>query len=215
MVERTSYKSLCTAFYDTDKPIASSSEVEFYAHYLQGHSSILEAMCGSGRLMIPLLERGFEVEGIDSSTEMLASLSARLQQKNLSATFYEGDVLHYPSPKKYSAIIVAVGSFQLIIDLNQALAVLKKFYQLLLPNGFIIIDTFIPWEALQKADEPDISHRTISLDTKSKIEMHSNCIADVKKQIYIAKTYIRNITTIRLSMRSMKAFLFDGIMNMN
>ncbi|HUX79739.1 MAG TPA: hypothetical protein VMW10_08370 [Alphaproteobacteria bacterium] len=47
------YKSLCTEFYDMTKPLASGIEVVFYKERLS-HKTVLEAMCGSGRLLIPL-----------------------------------------------------------------------------------------------------------------------------------------------------------------
>jgi trans-aconitate methyltransferase len=50
--------------------------------------------------------------------------------------------------KKYSALIIAVGSFQLITDHQQVFKVLQKLQEHLLPGGFILLDLFVHWERL-------------------------------------------------------------------
>ena len=52
------YGPLCTKVYDITKPIGYSlgGDIEFYSHLLQHcNGRILEAMSGSGRMLIPLL----------------------------------------------------------------------------------------------------------------------------------------------------------------
>ena len=54
------YGKLCALFYDATKKYAPESEILFYASFMkQDKDRILEAMSGSGRLQIPLLQRGF------------------------------------------------------------------------------------------------------------------------------------------------------------
>ena len=66
------YKNLCTEFYDLDKPTAPEDALEFYTNEILGHTQpVLEPMCGSGRFLIPLLQKGIEIEGSDASAEML------------------------------------------------------------------------------------------------------------------------------------------------
>ena len=55
--------------------------------------SILEPLCGSGRFLIPFLERGFEICGLDLSEEMLAKLKKKAPQ----AKFFQGNILEYES----------------------------------------------------------------------------------------------------------------------
>jgi tRNA/tmRNA/rRNA uracil-C5-methylase (TrmA/RlmC/RlmD family) len=68
------YGPLCTLFYDADKPVAADAEVGWYAEHLpKGAGPLLELMCGSGRLLVPLVEAGFKLHGVDFSAAMLAS----------------------------------------------------------------------------------------------------------------------------------------------
>lgn len=50
MSESTAYQSLCTQYYDLDKPEAPQDILEYYAAYAaQVKGPILEPMSGSGR----------------------------------------------------------------------------------------------------------------------------------------------------------------------
>ena len=65
------YGSLCTEFYDLDKPAAPAAALAYYldrARDAQGR--ILEPMCGSGRFLIPMLRAGLPIDGVDASRAM-------------------------------------------------------------------------------------------------------------------------------------------------
>ena len=57
------YKSLCTQFYDIDKPTAPQKELDFYLRYARrARGPILEPMCGSGRFLVPIAQSGFDID---------------------------------------------------------------------------------------------------------------------------------------------------------
>ena len=67
-----SYKKICTEFYAIDKPNAPTEALEFYLRYAQkAKGLILEPMCGSGRFLLPFLEHGFSIDGMDADTDDL------------------------------------------------------------------------------------------------------------------------------------------------
>ncbi|MEH2243187.1 hypothetical protein [Nostoc sp.] len=61
----TAYGPLCTEVYEITKPIDRDyPDVRYYIRHLSSIGGrILEAMVGTGRLLIPLLEAGINVEG--------------------------------------------------------------------------------------------------------------------------------------------------------
>ena len=71
------YGSLCTEMYEILHKEAPQDELEFYLSYAEKEMKILEPLCGSGRFLIPFLERGYDIKGIDLSTEMLAKLNEK------------------------------------------------------------------------------------------------------------------------------------------
>ncbi len=79
------YGPLATEVYDLDKPIGHSfGDVEYYTRLLATISGrILEPATGTGRILILLLEAGHEVDGLDSSAEMLAACRRHCQDAAL------------------------------------------------------------------------------------------------------------------------------------
>lgn len=155
-MESENYGQLCAEFYDISKPSACEKEVAFYEKFIQKSSGpILEAMVGSGRLLIPLLKKGYQIDGVDKSKAMLERATKRCEKEKLFVNLYHQPLEALALPKKYALIFVAVGSFQLIHDRNEALAVLKKLRDHLLPGGILLLDTFVPWDFIKESIESD------------------------------------------------------------
>lgn len=82
-----SYGEICARFYDLDKPFAPALALEWYEKALAGNlrgagnpggARVLEPMCGSGRFLVPLIKRGFKVDGADPSAPMLERCREKL-----------------------------------------------------------------------------------------------------------------------------------------
>lgn len=143
----SNYGPLCTEVYDLTKPVGHSicGDIEYYLERLTGTKGrILEAAVGSGRFFIPLLERGFIVDGIDYSPEMLASCRERCRERGLNPNLYEGDLRSFSLQSKYEAIVIPTGSFCLIENFKDAKDALECFYNHLMPGGRVIVDLVIP-----------------------------------------------------------------------
>jgi SAM-dependent methyltransferase len=142
----SSYGELATEAYDIDKPIGHSfGDVEFYLQRLKSCTGrVLEPAVGTGRVLIPLLEAGIEVEGVDNSPEMLAICRARCAERGLEPVLHEGDMRSLSLPQRYEAIIVPAGSFLLIEGREESLGTLKRFREHLVPGGRLIVDLELP-----------------------------------------------------------------------
>lgn len=141
------YGELCTEVYDLTKKIGHSfgGDVEYYRDRLQScNGKILEAMVGSGRVIIPLLESGLRVDGVDSSPEMLASCRQRCDDRGLQVNLIEAKLQELTLPDKYEAIIIPGGSFLLIEQRDESIAALKRLYDQLEPGGRLMLDIFLP-----------------------------------------------------------------------
>ena len=105
-----SYGKLCTAYYDLDKPFAPSDALAFYqARAAQSSGPVLEPMCGSGRFLIPLLQAGIPIEGVDASREMLAACALRAAGLGLTPKLYEQALEKLSLPQRYSLAFIPVG----------------------------------------------------------------------------------------------------------
>jgi SAM-dependent methyltransferase len=136
------YGTLASWVYDLDKPVGRSfGDVEFYCNRLQkSKGPILEPGVGTGRILIPLLEAGLAIEGFDASENMLNYCRRQCRARGLDARLQLQRFEDFAYEQKFEAIIVPVGSFQLITDSVSARAVLQRFHDHLLPNGRLILD---------------------------------------------------------------------------
>ncbi|WP_461218915.1 class I SAM-dependent methyltransferase [Lapidilactobacillus salsurivasis] len=124
--------------------VALNGDLAFYAQQLADCCGrILEAGVGTGRMLIPLLQKGLQVDGIDLSTEMLDQCRENLQAAGLTADLFHQDLTHLQLDRTYQAIIMPTGSFDLLPK-AQILSVLQGFYQHLAPDGFLLFDTALP-----------------------------------------------------------------------
>jgi SAM-dependent methyltransferase len=148
------YGKLASEVYDLDKPIGHSfGDVEYYCRQLAGVTGrILEPATGTGRILIPLLESGLEVEGLDSSPDMLAVCRKNCENHGLSPVLREGDMTTFTQPGAYAAVIVPAGSIVLLDGRQETERALAAFYESLAPGGRLILD--VPPPRLVTGPEP-------------------------------------------------------------
>lgn len=188
------YKKLCTEFYDNDKPFANSIEVTFYKDYIKRDHLVLAPMCGTGRLLIPLLQAGYNVHGLDNSIHMLANCREKLEKYKLDTELFEESIKKIELKYRYDAIIIPLGSFQLIHPRIEAYEALEKFYKLLKKNGKLIFDMFIPWEAMyENSDEEIEEERATELSDGSIIILNSQIKSYKYEQYYTSFDKYRKI----------------------
>lgn len=141
MTKPTLYLSLCTEFFDLDKPTAAPEEYAFFHHYVaQTLGPILEPMCGSGRYLIPLLEAGYAVEGFDASPFMLQALRDKCAQKKIAPHVWEQFLEGVPATKQYSLIFIPDSSLCLFLNPAHITMCLQKIYSLLQTGGTFVFD---------------------------------------------------------------------------
>lgn len=140
-MKATLYLSLCTEFFDLDKPKAAHHEYNFFKHYIKHATGpILEPMCGTGRYLLPYLEEGYNIEGFDASPFMLNALHQKAQQKNLKYHVWEQFLEQVPLTKHYNLIFIPDSSFCLFLEPEHIAIALQKIYNLLLPGGTFVFD---------------------------------------------------------------------------
>ncbi len=139
-----SYGKLSTEYYHHTKPIGYSimGDIEYYTERLNGVvGKVLEAGVGTGRFIIPLLESGFNIDGVDSSKEMLDICKAECAKLKLNTKLFLGDLEELNIEEGYECIVMPTGSFMLLDD---GVKVLKNFYSALKEGGRLIFDVSLP-----------------------------------------------------------------------
>jgi ubiquinone/menaquinone biosynthesis C-methylase UbiE len=112
----------------------------------QNPGTALDVGCGTGRLMLRYLKEGLDIEGIDTSEDMLAQVREKAADQGLAQPIlYEGYMQNLDLPRKYQVIYVPCGTFCLVTDRTQALDTLRRFYEHLNPGGVLIFNLFWPF----------------------------------------------------------------------
>ena len=103
---------------------------------------ILDVGCATGRILIPLREAGFDVDGIDPSEDALAFCRSKLEARGLSANLACQTMQTLEMPRQYRLIIVPCGTIQIVLGREEAQEALKRLYEHLLPCGTLLLTLF-------------------------------------------------------------------------
>ena len=107
----------------------------------------LEVGCGSGRLLLPLLQKGHDVEGLELSPDMLAMCRQSAAGLALDPVLHEGDMTVFDPGKSYASLLLPAFTLQLAPD---PAAALLHFKSLLAPGGLLYLSVFIPMAELHR-----------------------------------------------------------------
>lgn len=139
------YGRLSSEVYDLDKPVGHSfGDIEFYSDRLKScKGPILEPATGTGRALIPLLEKGFQVEGFDSSKDMLRICHDNCRRRGLNPNLFEAKMESFSLDTKYEAIIVPTGTILLLYKRADSIKALQNFHEHLSEGGRLIVDILL------------------------------------------------------------------------
>ncbi|GAC1466539.1 MAG: class I SAM-dependent methyltransferase [Ktedonobacteraceae bacterium] len=104
---------LIAPFYDIEHA-HFSEDLDMYTNFAElSGGKILELACGSGRVLLPLAQAGYEITGVDTSAKMLGLAREALQQAGVAAryTLVQQDMAELNLGQKFRMAFIALGSF--------------------------------------------------------------------------------------------------------
>lgn len=104
----------------------------------------LELGCGDGDPLLSLRVDGLDVEGLDSSADMLSKLRATASELGLDVTVHHSRIERMDLRKTYRSIFLAGPTFNLLPDDTTALQALERIATHLDRRGAALIPLFIP-----------------------------------------------------------------------
>jgi SAM-dependent methyltransferase len=116
----------------------------FQRHIQESGQPALDVACGTGRLLIPFLHAGLDVDGCDVSADMLALCRERAEREGLSPTLYHQAMHQLDLPRRYRTIVVC-GGFGLGGNRRHDVQALRQFHDLLEPGGLLVLDNEVPY----------------------------------------------------------------------
>ena len=141
--EASTYGERIAEVYDEWPGVPTSTDlaVAFLAD-VAGRGPILELGIGTGRLALPLVERGFAVSGIDSSAAMVARLRAKPGADRIRVAM--GDFADMPIEGRFALIFVAFNTFFGLLSQEHQLRCFAGVAERLADDGVFVIEAFVP-----------------------------------------------------------------------
>lgn len=162
-------------------------DAEFYrdrAGRVEG--PVLELGCGTGRVYLRLLEAGIDVDGLDRSATVLATLRKHAAERDLAPTVWQADMTDFSVDRGYDLVFSAFNTIQNASTVDDQLTVLASVYDALAPGGQFVFDTFVPrfdviCETYGHWQTDSLTYDGTSYDVRSRTELDD----ELQQSIYV------------------------------
>jgi methyltransferase family protein len=120
-------------------------EIAFFQKFVeQDGEPALDVACGAGRLLVPYLQAGLDVDGCDVSADMIALCRERAEREGLSPNLYVQAMHELDLPRRYRTIFVC-GGFGLGSSREQDFEALRRLHKHLDAGGTLVLDNEVPY----------------------------------------------------------------------
>jgi len=110
----------------------------------------LELACGNGRIVVPLLESGIDIDGVDFSQGLLERARRRAEEKRLTPNLFLGDIRDLRLTTRYDLAFLPTGTISHLVNSEETSAFLAGAYRILKPQGVLAIDGHNPEQTFLK-----------------------------------------------------------------
>jgi SAM-dependent methyltransferase len=105
---------------------------------------VLDVGCGAGRLLLPLLRAGVDIDGCDSSTDMLRVCRDKAVSLCLEPRLYQQAMHILDLPRQYRTIYIC-DAFNLAGGRDRGLATLRRCFAHLQEGGALLLNVEAPY----------------------------------------------------------------------
>lgn len=120
-------------------------EVSYFRRYIESDGEpALDVACGTGRLLMPYLRAGLDVDGCDVSPDMVRLCRAKADREGHDPTLLVQAMHELAPPRLYRTLFVC-GAFGLGSTRAQDVEALRRFHGCLEPGGILLLDIEAPY----------------------------------------------------------------------
>ena len=114
-------------------------ERELYTRWMTPPGRVLLIGCGAGRDLIGLARLGYEVTGVERSSELVDAARTHLNRHRVAATVTLGAIESAPVERQYDAVVFSPSCYSNIQSARRRTAVLAGLVPRLAPGARLII----------------------------------------------------------------------------
>jgi SAM-dependent methyltransferase len=141
--DASTYGERVADVYDRMPQVPADVEAEVAALLaLAGPGPVLELGIGTGRLALPLAERGLVVHGIDASPAMVKQLRAKPGGDRIPVTI--GDFADVAVDERFTLVFVAFNTFYGLLSQEAQLRCFARVAEHLTEDGLFAVEAFVP-----------------------------------------------------------------------
>jgi SAM-dependent methyltransferase len=145
-----------------------------YARFIERSGQpALELGCGFGEPLLDLVAEGFDVDGLDSSPDMIEQCRANAQARGLDVGLHLQPIQAMAIDRSYRSIFLAGPTFNLLPDDETALQALIRIRDHLAPDGSVLVPLFIP----KPTPEPALGRPRVHV-TDEGVEMRFTAVSE-------------------------------------
>jgi len=141
--------ALPSPFEDADLYDALFGELDFDRDFYlalakRARGPVLEVGCGTGRVLIPCLAAGVDIDGLDLHPRMLERLERKAKAAGLRPRVYRADMRDFALPRRYELIFIPFNGFVHCLTTDDQLRALSACREHLAPGGALLFNVFFP-----------------------------------------------------------------------
>jgi SAM-dependent methyltransferase len=123
---------------------------------------VLEVACGTGRILLPTMQAGVDIDGFDLLPGMLDVLRRKARALGLEPRVVEADMRDFTMPRKYRLVTIPFRAFMHLLETADQLRALRCIREHLEPGGALVFNVFHPnLSALANPGDRIYADRTI------------------------------------------------------
>mgnify|MGYP003596283783 CR=1 FL=1 len=193
---------LSALFHAAGAACADTAEIDWFdARLPQAAGPVLELMCGTGRVLVPLVKRGLHVHGVDRSAAMIAACESRLAEEQCSTPLFRQPLGSLNLPFRYAAAYCAGGSFQHLPDPLSAVEALRRVRAHLIPPALLLLDLTVPIAAAHPPGAPLVEVRSVTLADGTRIAARSELVIEPDSRRLEVRTRFERRVGTRVTQR--------------
>jgi SAM-dependent methyltransferase len=110
----------------------------------EANGPVLDIACGTGRILLPCLQAGVDIEGLDLFEPMLKTLRAKAAALDLTPRLHQADMSDFSLPRRFGLVMIPFNAFIHNMTQETQIRCLQLCREHLLPGGMLAFHTFFP-----------------------------------------------------------------------